>query len=187
MTAVAKRVDDEQPADQDAALKAVLDAAAKPAQAAFEDMDDDPDFGTVAADKPPPAWAIVPEGVVLPNGWQIWFIQFRAKVTNTPSKGDRYCICWNLSESDEKHAAKRSKGDPMRVIDEMAKQMIRVVDGRPADWGGSRGPGSVDAWWQEIGGKGRHQLKMLYLKNHTMTTEESSDFFEHCVAVRTAG
>jgi hypothetical protein len=135
----------------------------------------------------PPDWANLAPGMKLPDGWQIWFLRFRAAHTNTPIKGDRTCILWNLSEADEKHAAKRSRGDPMRVIEEMTKQTIRVVDGCKADWSGAKGPGSVDVFWTEIGGKCRHQLKSLYLKNHTMSAEENADFFGECCAVRTAG
>jgi hypothetical protein len=189
--AVAKRMDTEE--EQEAAkreleARILAEASEGRTSAAFEDMEDDaPDIQAATDDKPLPDWAAIPQGVKTPDGWLVWFVKFRAKVTNTPGKGDRTCVLWNLSESDEKHAAKRARGDPMRVVDEMAKQMIRVVDGHGADWGGSRGAGSVDAFWQDIGGKCRHQLKSLYLKNHTMTGEETADFFEHCVAVRTAG
>lgn len=161
-------------------------AAAQQTPAAFEDLDDEDQ--TQLEEKPLPDWATIPQGVTVPAGWHVWFVQFRARLTNTPERGDRHCVIWNLSESDEKHAAKRAKGDAMRVIDEMAKQMLRVVDGVPVDWTGSRASaGSVDRFWQEIGGKCRHRLKELYLKNHTMTVEETADFFEKCVAVRTAG
>lgn len=152
---------------------------------AVEDLDDEDD--EVEPAKPLPDWATLPEGLVVPQGWQVWVVRFRAQLTNTPGKGDRKAILWNLSESDEKHAAKRARGDGMRVIDECAKQMIRAVDGVRADWSGASGPGSITTFWSEIGGKCRHQIKSLYLKTHTMTPQENADFFEHCVAVRTAG
>jgi hypothetical protein len=182
---------DEQVSDAKRELEEKVLAAAAEASvpAAFEDLDED-DEGQPRIDeeKPAPAWAVIPDGLKVPQGWQLWFVQFRAKLTSTPGKGDRHCVLWNLSEADEKLAAKRAKGDPMRIIDECAKQMIRAVDGAIADWSGNwASPGSIDTFWREIGGKARHKLKELYLKNHTMTTEETADFFENCVAVRTAG
>jgi len=150
-------------------------------------QDDDGDVVAVDPGAGPPEWAQIPEGFVMPDGWVVYFIRFRAAWTNTPRKGDRQCILWNLSESDEKHAAKRARGDANRIIDEMAKQMVRAIDGRKTDWGGGFGPASITTFWNEIGGKCRWTLKSHYLKTHTMQPAEMADFFEHCVTSRSAG
>lgn len=135
----------------------------------------------------PPAWAKVPVDLSMPPGWVVFFVRFRAAWTNTPGKGDRSVILWNLSEADEKLAARAARGDALRLVDEMSKRMIRAIDGERADWTGKPGPSNVGAFWSEIGGKCRYQLKSLYLKNHTLSPEENLDFFEHCVASRSAG
>jgi hypothetical protein len=152
----------------------------------FDDEDDQPG-DVVASSDAPPDWAKIPEGFVMPAGWVVFFVRFRAAWTNTPKKGDRTCILWNLSEADEKLAARKARGDGLRLIEEMSKRMIRSVDGLKADWGGSPGPANVDQFWSEIGGKCRYMLKSTYLKNHTLSAEESLDFFEHCVTSRSAG
>jgi len=134
-----------------------------------------------------PEWAVIPPGMKLPEGRQITFLQFRAAWTDRPGKGDRQCILWNLTEADEKLALKRTRGDAIRTIDELSKQMIRVIDGQRTDWTGARSPASAVVFWEEIGGKLRQQIKNLYVKTHSLTVEESVDFFTNCIAVRTVG
>jgi len=159
---------------------------------AVVDLDDEDDVVPTDTDQATPAWAKVPAGFSFPPGWTIWFVRFRAPMTNMPKGEDRTCILWNLSESDEKRASKLARGDGIRIIDEMAKAMIRSVDGKkislapthPADGDGFA---SVAAFWNEIGGKCRQQLKGIYLKTHVMDASENADFFEHCVAPRTVG
>lgn len=168
------------------AIKAKAEEVADEAQVLQPiDLDDEDDAIPTKDDLPD--WATIPDHVKVPDGWQIWFLRFRGSWTNTPNKGDRTCILWNLSESDMKLAGRRARGDGWRVIEEMAKQMVRVVDGVRADWSGAKGAGSVDAFWNEIGGKCQYQVKNLYLKTHTMSSEENADFFAECCAVRTAG
>lgn len=162
-----------------------------PSPAVVEDLgaaDDADDDESVPKDKPEvatvPAWVVVPAGLVMPEGWQIYFLLFRAGWTNVPRLGDRHCIMWNLSEADEKLAARRSRGDANRIIDEMSKGMIRVIDGVRVDW--SRGPASnIEKFWDEIGGKCRHLVRSHYMKTHTLEAPDMSDFFDNCVAVRT--
>jgi hypothetical protein len=155
------------------------------------DLDDEEDVAEVAPGGSAPAWAIVPSGgeipFVMPEGWVVFFIRFRAKWTNRPGSADRQCILWNLSESDEKRASARARGDGMRLVEEMSKQMIRAIDGERADWSGAPGPQNVGQFWSEIGGKCRYMLKSHYLKTHTMSTEETVDFFDNCVASRSVG
>jgi hypothetical protein len=135
--------------------------------------------------------AAVPDGMEMPKGWTVFIIRFRAEMTNTPGKGDRTCVVWNLSEMDEKLAARRAQGNGLRLIEEMAKGMIRAFDGKKVRWLDPKDKEAkghdVGQFWTEIGGKCRHQLKSLYLKNHTMTETENTDFFVNCIAPRTAG
>ncbi len=136
-------------------------------------------------DGAPPAWFQAPPGWKPPAGKRVTYMRFRASWTDTPKKGDRQCALWNLTDADEKLAVGRARGDSNLVIGEMARQMVRVVDGCTADWVGS-GPGSMKVWWREIGAKGRQVLKNHYLQTHAMTSVESADFFANCVAVRVA-
>ena len=157
-----------------------------------EDLDEDDEKGLDTEQGPPP-WAKVPAGFKFPQGWLIWFIRFPAAFTNRPGGGERQCILWNLSEADEKRAAKLARGDGMRVIDEMTKAMIRSVDGKKISWApvdpkeDDGQYASVTTFWNEIGGKCRAQLKNLYLKQHNMDAAENARFFEQCAAPRTVG
>lgn len=125
----------------------------------------------------------IPKGdFPMPAGWVVFILRFRASTTNTPKKGDRTCVLWNLSDTDEKLAARRANGVGIRLIDEMAKGMIRAFDGKKAD-----NFQDIGKFWTEIGGKNRTQIKTIYLRNHTMSPEENTDFFEHCIVSLTAG
>jgi hypothetical protein len=166
-----------------------------------QDLDDDAEDGGEAVDAQQgvPAWAKVPEGFAFPAGWTVWFIRFPARMTNRPRGGERQCIVWNLSEADEKRASRAARGDGLRIIDEMTKATIRSIDGQRIKLGPSvaaaavgqsgedAGFANVTTFWTEIGGKCRHQLKSLYLKNHVMEAAENADFFENCVAPRSVG
>jgi hypothetical protein len=170
-------------------MDAVQSAAADGEIPSMVDLDDDEGdrVAEVAPGGAPPEWATVPEDFRMPPGWVVFFIRFRAAWTNRPGGPDRQCIVWNLSESDEKNAARRARGDGMRLIDECAKQMIRAVDGLKIDQGGAPGPANVSQFWSEIGGKCRYLLKSHYLKTHTMGPDETVDFFDNCVASRSVG
>jgi hypothetical protein len=150
-------------------------------EAIYGDGEDAPVEATAVPD-----WAVIPPGLKMPPGRQIYFVRFRAGWTDRPSKGERQCILWNLTESEEKHALRRTRGDALRAADELAKQMVRAIDGKPADWTGAGGAGSVQTFWDEIGGKCRQLLKGHYAKTHMLDTAETADFFASCVAVRTA-
>jgi hypothetical protein len=138
-----------------------------------------------SSDKAIPEWVVIPGDLKVPPGRQLMFVRFRAAWTDNPSKGDRHCIMWNLTEGDEKLALKRTRGDSYRTIDELTKQSIRAIDGVRADWISPTAVGSVSAFWTEIGGKCRQQLKNFYVKTHTLSTEETVDFFTNCIDVRT--
>lgn len=159
----------------------------KMASAAEEDLDGPEVPGDSHPDEDKqgvPAWYPFPAPKA-PRGRQVIFLRFRAPLTDDPAGPDRYAACWNLTEADEKLAALRARGQEHRVMVEMAKQFVRVVDGQPADW--QNGPACVvNAWWDAIGGKARAQVIGMYAKQHTMNTAEAIDFFASCVAVRTA-
>lgn len=129
---------------------------------------------------------VVPKDLRVPRGRQVLFITIRAGMTDTPAKGDRQCICWTLSDGDEKVATDRCEGKAGRASAEYTKQMIRSVDGHVVNWMRPRGPGSIDEFWQEVGGKGRNLLMRTYSRLHLADDEEVRDFFENCIAVRSA-
>jgi hypothetical protein len=135
----------------------------------------------------PPEWVLIPPPPFkLPRRRVLSFLRFRAIWTDTPEKGDRQCILWNLTATDERFALQRSRGDGLRTITEYAKQMVRAIDGVVVNRSGT-GAGNVDAWWNEVGAKCRQLIINHYLRTHTLNTDERKDFFSNCVAVRTVG
>jgi hypothetical protein len=133
-----------------------------------------------------PGWVTFPPQFKMPAGKSIAFMQFRAAWTDRPEKGDRQCILWPLSDADEKLALKRTRGESARTLSELAKQMIKAIDGVKADWTGKAGPGNVERFWDEVGSKCRQQIQNFYLKTHSLTAEEQADFFLSCLCVRTS-
>lgn len=135
-----------------------------------------------------PDWVVIPPDFKMPPGRVISFLRFRADWTDTPAKGDRQCIVWNLTDADERIALKRgATQDAVSMVNELAKQCVRAVDGVKVNWGLARGPGSIDEFWREIGAKCRQLVVRWYTQNHALSDEEQKDFFENCVAVRTMG
>jgi hypothetical protein len=194
------KTDEQKDADKAKLLERVAGGGAPDAVIDLDGEDDDEAVDPVEAeaDKGPPDYATMPAGAKMPPGWNVWFLRIRARHTNEPKGPDLWCALWNLTEGDEKRAAKRARGEGLRVIDEMAKQTIRFVgtiareggagDGFTADWTGSlTSAGSVDRFWNRIGGKYRHVIKSLYLQNHTLSVTDQVDFFASCVSVRRAG
>jgi hypothetical protein len=159
------------------------------------DEDLDPEATTEAPQKPMlpasggddvPEWAVVPGALKVPKGRQVVFLRFPSAMTDSPLKGERQCICWSLSDGEEKMANDRTGGSSARAPAEFTKQMIRAVDGIVVDWGKPKGPGSVDEFYREIGPKCRNLLMRVYTQLHLASEDETRDFFESCVAVRTA-
>jgi hypothetical protein len=134
-----------------------------------------------------PEWVIVPPGLKIPRNKQVVYLRFRADMTDTPSRGERQAIIWSNNLGDQKLAIMRSDRDPNKMAEQMAKQMVRSVDGNVADWTGEPGAGNIDMWWDAIGPKCRSILDRLFVQLHVATQEELTDFFESCVAVRLAG
>lgn len=133
-----------------------------------------------------PDWVVYPADLKVPKGRQVVFLRFPAGLTASPDKGDRQCVVWSINDGEEKMANDRTNGSSARAPSEFTKQMIRVVDGVTVDWSKMRGPGSLDEFWREIGPKGRNLLMRIYTQLHLATEAETRDFFENCVAVRTA-
>jgi hypothetical protein len=142
-----------------------------------------------AAATEPPDWAVVPEGLRLPEeGSQIAFIRIPAKWTTTPARGDRVCVVWPIGETEERLAYARARGDVVRSVSELSKAAIRAIDGNKADWSGNMAkPGSVTSFWTQIGPKGRQMVRNWYVRTHTVTDDEALSFFSQhfaCVTVR---
>jgi hypothetical protein len=133
-----------------------------------------------------PEWAVVPPTMKVPKGRQVIFLRFPPNLTDAPLKGERQCIVWSLSDGEEKIANDRTNGSSARAPAEFTKQMIRAVDGVQVDWSKAKGPGSLDEFWREVGPKCRNMLMRIYTQLHLASEDETRDFFESCVAVRTA-
>ncbi len=137
-----------------------------------------------------PIWwpkGMTPKTLRFPKGHDVVFMRIRGQWTSAKHKGDRYVILWEVSDGDEKLAYGRGMGDPNRAGSEVAKQMIRAIDGAEVTWDGLPGPGNADQFWSEVGAKGRNQLIRMHTQLHIMDRSEQTDFFENCVAVIRTG
>lgn len=157
-----------------------------------EDEDDEPEIAGVDGPEEEanaqPDWAIIPKGVKPPRkGKSIAFMRFPAEWTTDPSKGDRWCACWEIGETEERLAYGRARGDMHRSMSELAKATIRVVDGHKADWSGVGKAGSVSEFWTGIGAKGRQMIRNYYVRTHTVSTREQDAFFSQHFALVTVG
>lgn len=143
-----------------------------------------------------PEWATIPDGLKIPKGVKVAFMFFRAKWTARPDLGDRWCMVWPLSVSDEKLARKRVM-DSNEAVPELSKQMVRVIDGKIVDWTGKaatekaklgqiKAGGDLNSFWQEIGPQCRQMVQNYYLNTHLMPAEDQLDFFANCIVVRNA-
>lgn len=144
-------------------------------------------FPPASADVAIPSWVKLPRDMKLPKHRQVFYIRFRAAMTDTPDAGERQCIVWSNNIGDQKLAIMRSDGDPNKLPEQLAKQMIRSVDGAIADWTGEPGVGNIDVWWDAIGPKCRSILDRLFVQLHVAKPDELVDFFENCVVVRHSG
>jgi hypothetical protein len=187
----ALEVDDEGTGEE---MHEVAPSELQPSAAELKTKDEKPqrrDFKIPAAEitRRAPAWAKVPKGMRFPKGIQVVFMRIRAGLTMYPSKGDRQVILWPLTDGDEKLAIGRSMSNAARAGVEMAKQMIRGIDGEPVNWTGDpNAPGAdVDRFWHEIGPKGRNLLQRVFTQLHAMNEDELVDFFEHCISVVSTG
>lgn len=165
-------------------------SASKPEEKPAEQLDYDDDGRAVMLDRSkPPPWALVPADAgarKMPKKIPVSFFRFRAEWTDTPEKGDRQCVIWNLAVGDEKVAAHRA-GDTNSITSELAKQTVRAVDGAWADYGTPRStPYGIDTFWDDIGYKCRQLVINYWVKTHSLTPTEKVDFLANCQAVRVA-
>jgi hypothetical protein len=167
-----------------------------------------------------PKWALIPGSLRFPIGRQVGFFRFLSDWTTRPDKGTlageddpfppfrgklfRQCILWSLSIADEKLARAASAGDPLAVVGEMSKRMIRAIDGNVVDWstgavnreqatfagsGKSASVGReshVPTFWEEIGPGCRQLVTAHYYKTHMLDRGAQEAFFMHCCVVRSA-
>lgn len=133
-----------------------------------------------------PDWVELPEDFAFPPGRKVGFIRLRAAWTERLDLGDRVLVCWTLSESEEKLAYERANGKGYQAVAELSKQTIRVIDGHKANWARQGGVSDVHKFWSDLPTKCRQLIETFYLKTHTMTQEESMDFFANCFVVRSA-
>lgn len=147
-----------------------------------------------------PAWADIPSwkpGQGPPSGRQLWFVAVKTDLMAKKTGGKivklkdgklhecRQLLLWELSLQDEKQAFGRAGGDPNRAGAELAKQMVRAVDGVPVSWADERSPDHPIRIWTDLGPKYRNLLTRLYTAIHVLGEKETLDFFENGVELRT--
>lgn len=145
------------------------------------------DFPAPAPASALPDWATMPAGLEPPAGVSVGFLRFKPEWTRTPQKGERTCVVWSLTDLDERLAFSRVRDNLATAVNEMAKQMIRAVDGVKVNWNAKPGePGNLEEFWSDIGPKCRTMVTRYYNRTHMMQPEEVADFLETCVVVATA-
>lgn len=131
-----------------------------------------------------PEWVKVPEGFKKPpKGKKIIVLRFKAEWTDDPSKGDRQCIVWSLTLSDERNAITRARGVRERLLSEMTMATIRYIDGEPVDWTRRNRAADPVVFFDEIGPKCRAQLENIYNAQHNLNAEDQLSFFGECLHV----
>jgi len=134
-----------------------------------------------------PNWAdtAIPSTLKIPSGRTVVVMKFRAEWTDTPHKGDRTCVLWNLSCGDIKIANERGGDNGFNTMIERAKKMVRAIDGLEVDYSGRNPAANLQTWWTEIGEKCRVLIQSHYSRSHSLDTAERIDFLAHCVVART--
>lgn len=170
--------------NEDLEIQEMSEEAAEAVLAGNEPEEEHPD-----ATSSVPEWANIPKGLKLPRpGCSVAFMRIPAAWTTDPAKGDRWCACWQIGETEERLAYQRSRNDMQRSVNELSKATIRIVDGHKADWSGvATKPGSVSEFWSAIGPKGRHMIRNYYVRTHTVSDEEVLDFFSNHFVNMTVG
>ncbi len=127
----------------------------------------------------------IPGDLTVPKGEEVYIMKFEADLVKATCrhKGDRTAVLWGLSVADERTARQRMFGDPTRGLEEMAKMMIRAIDGHPIK---AADPTEVERFWDEIGPRYRNMIVSWYQRTHNFDEKERLLFFGTCVAVRTA-
>lgn len=148
-----------------------------------------------------PAWALIPTWkppAGFPAGRAIHFVPLDVelmakrtggaaiKLKDGSTRVCRQLILWELNLGDEKAAFIRAGGDPNRAAGELAKQMIRSVDGEPVTWADLKSPAHPDRIWADMGPRYRNLLSRFYTALHVLGEKEVTDFFYNCVEERKA-
>tara|TARA_Y100000034_G_scaffold132468_1_gene195511 strand:- start:94 stop:714 length:621 start_codon:yes stop_codon:yes gene_type:complete len=150
------------------------------------DEADEPEFPDAEATNSVPSWVKIPDDLKIPRGTSVGFMKFPSRMTVSPQKGDRQVVIWTLTDLDERVAYDRVQHNVANAANELAKQMIRAIDGVKVNWAAKRGDSNnIHEFWRDIGPKCRHMLVKYYSSTHAMDVEEVTYFLENCVAVRT--
>ena len=148
----------------------------------------DPSKDEAAEETALPDWAPIPEGFKMPPpGRRLVAIKFEPDITERSDLGARWCLCWSLSLKEERAATARMRNDPNRFTYEMAKGMLKLIDGRPVDWSGAvDGKHGVnpDLFMDQIGFQGREVLALTFQRLHNMNPERRLDFYGRCMVFR---
>lgn len=142
-----------------------------------------------------PEWALIPAWKAphgFPAGRSVYFIpviveKMAKRLGGTPIKlkdGStqvcRQLVLWELNLGDEKAALMRAGGDPNKAGSELAKQMIRAVDGVPVSWGDLKSPAHPERIWADLGPRYRNLLARWYTALHVLGEREIVEFFHNC-------
>lgn len=136
-----------------------------------------------------PEWATLPEVAAdgspfrFPKGRKVFFLRFRAALTDVPGRGERQCIVWPLSVGDMEFARSRAQGDRLKFADQMTKQCIRAIDGKPVDWTTGGVANNPEQFWAELGQGYRNLVQTLITQINILNAEETRDFLESCVSL----
>jgi hypothetical protein len=103
----------------------------------------------------------------------------------------RVLVMWPINLAEERLAAgKAGDGSAGRLQHELAKMMLRAVDGMVVDRGGNWAKDdtliSCDQVWSDLGPKCRPMVIAHYNKLHRLGDADLADFFINCVAVASA-
>ena len=150
-----------------------------------------------------PPWVVVPQALRFPRNRQVSFLRIPSDWTTDHSKGlvypgedpkagryagkrHRQCILWSLSIADEKLARNAARGEPLAVYSEMAKRMVRAIDGHFVSWetGDVQRDGDlghVPTFWEDIGPAARSLLVNHYHSTHALSKDQINHFFLGCV------
>jgi hypothetical protein len=140
-----------------------------------------------------PDWFVLPPGfeAEMPQGVEACFLKLEARHTYRPSFGDRQCLLLPLTVKEETLAYKRIAGlgtsSPQAAISELAKQTIKVIDGKKPEWVKRAARNTPDVFWNDIGRKYRNIIEGWYVKTHVLGKEDRAAFLANCMDVRIVG
>lgn len=152
-----------------------------------------------------PDWVMIPPDLRFPRNKQAVFLRFRSDWTDCPAIGHtmkdddgqtlkrlddptreqlwRQVIIWPINVADKRLAISRAQGSEERLMDELAYQMIRAIDGQVVD---PTRAGIAEQFWNQAGERCRRLLRMMYHRLHSLDVEQTKDFLVNCIVVRSA-